>query len=176
MIFDPVVQQRRSIRLHDHDYSSACVYFVTICTQGHQSLFGQIVFDKMCRNAAGQTVAKTWHQIPNRFPDTTLDTAIVMPDHFQGVVCIHTKDQGAASSAPTLGAIMRAFKSISAIAVNRQMGLSGTPPWQRNYYERIVRNDNEVKRLREYIITNPVRRAALPTTRPENNFHKSYKL
>jgi putative transposase len=33
---------------------------------------------------------------------------------------------------------------------------SGTPIWQRNYYEHIVRNEAELTRIREYIVNNPL--------------------
>jgi putative transposase len=70
-------------------------------------------------------------------------------------------NQGAASSAPTpatatLGDVIRAFKSISALYVNRQLMRSGSL-WQRNYYERIIRDEAELQRIREYIETNPAR-------------------
>ncbi len=64
--------------------------------------------------------------------------------------------KGAASSAPTLGAVIRAFKSMSAIAVNRAMDRQGVPVWQRNYYEHIIRNEPELNRIREYIVNNPL--------------------
>ena len=63
---------------------------------------------------------------------------------------------GAASSAPTLGDVIRAFKSISALYVNRQLARSGSL-WQRNYYERIIRDEAELQRIREYIEANPAR-------------------
>jgi hypothetical protein len=103
-----------------------------------------------------------------------------MPNHFHGIVVINNvydtvgaplaapgfeSDQrsGAASSAPTsetdiaptLGAIVRAFKSISAIDVNRLLNRRGCPLWQRNYYERVIRNEIELSAIREYLQFNP---------------------
>ena len=63
---------------------------------------------------------------------------------------------GAASSAPTLGKIVRAFKSISAILINRELKRIGLPVWQRNYYERVIRNDKELNEVRRYIQDNPM--------------------
>jgi REP element-mobilizing transposase RayT len=67
------------------------------------------------------------------------------------------ENKGAASSAPTLGKIMRVFKSMSAIEINRILNRKGQPLWQRNYYERIIRNDAELANISEYIIQNPMR-------------------
>jgi REP element-mobilizing transposase RayT len=68
--------------------------------------------------------------------------------------------QGAASSAPTdnktLGDVMRAFKSMSAINANKILDRSGQPFWQRNYYERIIRNEDELHNIRQYIHDNPI--------------------
>ena len=73
------------------------------------------------------------------------------PDAFN-----ETKRQGAASGAPTLGKIIRVFKSISAIETNRVLDRQGRPLWQRNYYERVIRNDAELAATREYIHYNPL--------------------
>ncbi len=50
---------------------------------------------------------------------------------------------------------MRAFKSLSGIKGNRLLGRSGKPFWQQNYYEHVVRDDEELNQIREYIINNP---------------------
>jgi putative transposase len=52
---------------------------------------------------------------------------------------------------------MRTFKSISAIAVNRRLGSPGSPLWQRNYYEHIIRDERELQAIREYIRYNPLK-------------------
>jgi REP element-mobilizing transposase RayT len=62
-----------------------------------------------------------------------------------------------AFSYPTLGKVMRTFKSLSAVAVDRALGRFGMPVWQRNYFERIVRPGREHERIEGYIIDNPVR-------------------
>lgn len=55
----------------------------------------------------------------------------------------------------TLGAIVGAFKSVSAIGANRLLGRTGSPFWQRNYYEHIVRSEAALDRIRVYITDNP---------------------
>ena len=66
-------------------------------------------------------------------------------------------EEGAASSPPTLPDVVRAFKSISAIGVNRLLSRSGQPSWQRNYYEHVIRNDEELERVRRYVLDNPLK-------------------
>jgi putative transposase len=48
------------------------------------------------------------------------------------------------------------FKSFSTKRINTIQNRKGTHFWQRNYYERIIRNEKELNNIREYIINNPV--------------------
>jgi hypothetical protein len=97
-----------------------------------------------------------------------LDAFVLMPNHVHGILVLIGAGlalpvEGAASSAPTgtesitVGNVLRAFKSITAIAVNRLSSRSGKPFWQRNYYEHVIRNEESLNRIREYIATNPLR-------------------
>ena len=175
MKFNPAIHQRHSTRLAGYDYSTAGFYFVTICVQNHECLLGEIVEGRVVLNDGGRMVDHWWKELPQRFLNVTLDTFVVMPNHFHGIIILQPTvgaplaapsyrqnkitDQGAASSAPTdktLGDAIRAFKSISAIGVNRIIDRSGQPLWQRNYYERIIRNEEELLKTRQYIHDNPL--------------------
>ena len=93
-----------------------------------------------------------------------------MPNHVHAIVTIvgaglalpsgegmTGTEQGAASSAPTMPDVVRAFKSISAIRVNRLLSRKGQPLWQRNYFEHVIRNEGEPERVRQYVLENPLR-------------------
>lgn len=56
---------------------------------------------------------------------------------------------------PYLPEIIRAFKSFSARSINAARHSPGTPVWQRDYYEHIIRNMDEWGRIRNYILANP---------------------
>ena len=56
----------------------------------------------------------------------------------------------------SLGSFIAGFKSATAKRINEYRGKMGTPVWQRNYYEHIVRNEDELNKIREYIINNPL--------------------
>lgn len=88
MSYDPDRHHRRSIRLRDYDYSQAGAYFITICTQGRECPFGEIVDGTMILNGAGRMVEKCWHDIPAHFPDIELDEFVVMPNHVHGILSI----------------------------------------------------------------------------------------
>jgi len=61
--------------------------------------------------------------------------------------------------ADSLGRIIQAFKSITTTEYIKGVKLLGWPTfskkiWQRDYYERVIRNDRELDEIREYIINN----------------------
>jgi putative transposase len=150
----PQVHRRRSIRLAGYDYSQAGGYFITICSHNRALLLEDERVQHVVRSA--------WQDLPARFPTIALDEFTVMPNHIHGIILLRGAAssaqtlQGAASSAPTLGRVVRAFKSISAIEANEILHRSGQPFWQRNYYEHIIRDEDELHALRQYIRDNPV--------------------
>ena len=54
-----------------------------------------------------------------------------------------------------LSEIVRQFKTFSARRINEIRNMSGIPVWHRNYFEIIIRNENKLNRVRQYIINNP---------------------
>jgi putative transposase len=169
MPFDPTIHHRKSIRLRDYDYAQAGWYFITICTHQRQLLFGEIVAGSMVLNAAGLMVKKCWDEMPQHFPQVTLDEFVVMPDHVHGIIVIGTNvTVGAKNLLPlrlplhlplphgtskTVGSIVRGFK----IGVTKWFRVHTNIPivWQRNYYEHIIRDETEYLQIAEYIQTNP---------------------
>ena len=85
--------RRRSIRLQSWDYSHEGVYFITICTQNREYLFGEIADGMMNLNASGEMVDKAWDELSERFPFMDLDANIVMPNHFHAIVVINRRGE-----------------------------------------------------------------------------------
>ena len=169
---------RRSIRVKDYDYSQAGAYFITICTHDRACLFGKIVDGKMTLNDAGRMAESCWQDIPDHFSHADLDEFVIMPNHIHGIIMLTDKDgtngycrdekcycRGEKFFAPTtahvkpkgtsktVGSIVRGFK----IGVTKWMRHNTTirDVWQRNYWEHIIRNDDEMDRIRQYILDNP---------------------
>jgi putative transposase len=161
MKYNPEIHHRRSIRLRGYDYSQAGAYFVTICTQNRECLFGDMMDGEMLLNDAGNIVHQCWDDIPNHFPHVDLDEFGVMPNHVHGIIMIvDSPSVGAKNFSPlpgtskTIGSIVRGFK----IGVTKWMRNNTLihDVWQRNYWEHIVRDESELNRIREYIRNNPV--------------------
>jgi hypothetical protein len=86
--YDPHRHHRRSIRLKEYDYTQAGAYFVTICTQHRECLFGEVVDGEMVLNTYGRVVTTFWQHIPRHFARVELDEWVVMPNHMHGVIVI----------------------------------------------------------------------------------------
>ena len=56
----------------------------------------------------------------------------------------------------TLGRVIAYFKYESTKGINRLRATSGARVWQRNYYEHIIRDEDDMNRIREYILTHPI--------------------
>lgn len=144
-------RNRQSIRLKYFDYTSANFYFVTICTQDRECLFG-----------------------------VAPDVFVIMPNHIHGIVALNTnwipivgagpracppqrngQPQGVAPTTRlSLGDIVYRFKSLTTHkyvqgVLNHQWPSFNKRLWQRNYYEHIIRNEDDYHRISEYIVSNP---------------------
>jgi putative transposase len=86
--YNPAIHHRRSIRLKGYDYTQCGAYFITIVTQGRECLFGRVINGNMQLNDAGQMVARWWEELANKYPHIIPDAAIVMPNHFHGIIVI----------------------------------------------------------------------------------------
>lgn len=162
-MFDPEKHHRRSIRLKDYDYARGGAYFVTVCTYNHQCLFGEIINGEMQLKNFGQIVSGEWLRTPQLRPNIVLDVFIVMPNHLHAILIIEGRGVLPYAPAPTnfrspsqtVGAIVRGFKSAVTKQVNEMRNTPGLEVWQRNYYEHIIRNENERNLIRQYIVYNP---------------------
>ena len=98
--YDPDKHHRRSIRLRGYDYAQPGAYFVTLCVQQRECLFGEIVADDMAPNEAGHMVGTWWHELARKFPSCDAEAFVVMPNHIHGVIAIRDSAVGADRSLP----------------------------------------------------------------------------
>jgi len=169
---------RRSIRLRWYDYTQSGAYFVTVCTHHRQCLFGDIVNGTMQANTLGQVVQEEWSRSVEIRREVRLDAFVVMPNHIHGIVVIrndiHDHEVGAHGRAPllqsggspptsrdrparSLGSCIAGFKAVVTKRINEIRGTPGAPVWQRNYYEHVIRSDDEMTSAIQYITDNPAR-------------------
>jgi REP element-mobilizing transposase RayT len=160
-----------SARRQGWDYGSAGWYFVTICTKDKKHYLGEIVEDQMTLSPMGWIVQQCWREIPRHFTHTSLDVFVVMPNHVHGIIVINdqrcVETQYIASLPPrlmkyhgnsfkpqsnNLASIIRGFK----IGVTEYATVNGiSPVWQSRYHDHIIRNADELEKIRWYIRHNP---------------------
>jgi REP element-mobilizing transposase RayT len=162
MSFDSNRHHRHSIRLPGYDYSQPGAYFVTICTYQRECTFGTIHDRTVFLSQFGAIVEQCWRALSEHFRFIELDTFAIMPNHLHGIVVIKDYSQanvgGSNGTRPrSLGAIIQNFKSISTRKMKHTFQSSEAHIWQRNYYERIIRDQAELNNIRRYIETNPDR-------------------
>ncbi len=155
MPYHPDLHHRRSIRLAGYDYSQAGAYYVTICTAGRDCIFGEVAGGEMRLNSFGAIVQREWRRLPLHYPTVSLDAFVVMPNHVHGVIFLGEPGRRNVKRRP-LSEIVRGFKTWSARRINQRRDSTGSPVWQRDCYEHIIRDEDDLNRIRQYIVDNPV--------------------
>jgi len=174
MTYDRVKQHRRSIRLAKYDYARAGAYFVTICSNNREYLFGRMADGAVLLNAFGDPAVHEWLRTTAVRHNVSLDAFVLMPNHLHGIIIITNENgdtpavrSGDAAGRPympnrargpspgSIGAIIGQFKAATTNRINVLRGTPGAPVWQRNYYDHIIRDEGELNEIRQYIAGNP---------------------
>jgi len=167
-------QRRTSLRLAGYDYTQAGAYFVTMCAYGRECIFGHVSGEHMILNQLGRIVQEEWVRSGELRAEIELDVHVVMPNHVHGIVVINPEDdvvkkarlrkghQDSSGSSQqkgmmkrSLGSFIAGFKSAVTKRSKALSDQSQQSVWQQNYYDHIIRNDDDLIRVREYIINNP---------------------
>jgi REP element-mobilizing transposase RayT len=176
---------RKSLRLAGHDYKSDGAYFITIVSHARKCIFGDVIKDKIILSTYGEIAQAEWFASKDIRKEIELfnDELVIMPNHLHGIVWIFSNPNdfmlpkttskvrvGATGRSPlpsggkldaglpskSLGAFIAGYKSSVTREINKVCGMPGEPIWKRNYHDRIIRNERELKAIRDYIINNPL--------------------
>jgi putative transposase len=166
--YDQALYHRRSIRLPGYDYSQPGAYFVTIVTFNRERRFGTIKNNEVSLKPQGILVGSALLSLPKKFPFLQLDAWIIMPDHIHAILIIldpgsagHPADMEAnfiiarGTASQSLASLIQSYKSITTRKINSELDTRGSRVWHRNYYEHVIRNENELVKIRDYIENNP---------------------
>lgn len=163
MTYNPAVDHSRSIRLQNFDYSQSGAYFVTIVSHERRCIFGSIENDYVTLSLAGQCADAIISALPEHFP-IEINHKVVMPNHIHFLVSINsdTSEKESNNTEPPRGTTTR---SINAIVQNMKANTTrhihrilnnDEPVWHRNYFEHVVRDQNDFDRIYTYIENNPL--------------------
>lgn len=177
MKYNPDIHHRKSLRLKGYDYSSEGLYFITICTQNKEYLFGEIVDGEMVLNDVGLIVEKEIIKTNEIRKNVRIEEYVIMPNHIHFIMEI--MKIGFSNGKPlqeiklnenvgrlpmanpnklkpnTVGSIVNQIKSKVTKEVRNNTNIYNV--WQRNYYENIIRNERICLKVLEYIENNPTR-------------------
>ena len=148
------INNRKNIRLINYDYSQEGMYYITICTQNRKQILSEIqkkeyvgancVRPKIILSEKGQIVNAEIRKISDIYENIKINTYVIMPNHIHLIICISGRTQ----FAPTISRIIKQFKG----KISKRIDYS---IWQKNYYEHVIRNEEELYKIIEYIEENP---------------------
>jgi len=219
--------RNESIRIKNYDYSQKGLYFITICTQYRECMFGYIDGGKMILNDAGMILGKWYLEMENKYPNIHCGEYITMPDHFHCIIEIidnyipdaHDRNRIISNETPDAHERNRIISNETPDAHERNRIISNETPdahvgaplrgrpipekrvgdlygsnnkkynatiplmvnwfktmttneyirgvknynwprynrklWQQNYWEHIIRSNNDLIRIKKYIKNNP---------------------
>ena len=115
------------------------VYFVTTVTHERYQYFHDLYF--------ARCVIQSLKNLENSGFVHSLSW-VVMPDHLHWLFQLNDKC--------TLSVVMKRMKATSARLINQQLNRQGQV-WQKSYYDRGLRDGEDIKQLSRYIVANPLR-------------------
>jgi putative transposase len=161
-----------TVRCSKWDYTSDGYYFITICTHNRQSFFGEIIDGEMQLSQIGEIIADEWQKTSQIRANVQLDAWVIMPNHMHGILIINNpvvetfpqvetfRWNVSTNNVPrlqsnSLGSIIGQFKSVC----TKQIWIAGFTEfkWQTRFHDCIIRDEESLNRIREYIINNPAK-------------------
>jgi len=129
---------RKNLRLKNYDYRNNGVYFITICTNFKKDIIGK---------EEKEILEQELLNLEKRFTGVKVDWSTIMKNHIHIIIFLN-------NSTVSLSRVIQVFKSIT----NLRMKNIGHKDvfWQRNYYEHVIRNEEVLTKIREYIENNPL--------------------
>lgn len=171
---------KKARRLQGYDYRWAGLYFVTICTQGREPYFGDVVNGEMIVSDEGQIAFDYWLEIAQPWPHVMLGEFVVMPNHVHGIIGLENpsekyailpvpgtntkatildgpaKNQEMAALAPKVGSLSHIIGLYKSACTKIIRSVSTEPfGWQPRFYDRIIRSQRELENIEQYILNNP---------------------
>lgn len=126
----------------------------------------------MVLNEFGKIVQSHWDGLADHYAGAQLDAFVVMPNHIHGIIIVAATNVAVIHEFPLQDTVPQGvtqrrnmlipkmvgrLKMNTAKQVNEIRGTPGVPVWQRNYWEHVIRDEDSLNRIREYIINNPLR-------------------
>lgn len=152
-----------------YDYSKSGMYFVTMCVREMRCVLGHVDDGKTRLSSIGKIIEEDWQLTPKIRPNVKLDDWVIMPNHIHGIIVIthgivgrnrYTDETGRDNNrfgpqSNHLPAIVRGFQSAAARRVHEN-GYHDFA-WHSRIHDHIIRNEQDLLRIRAYIRDNQVK-------------------
>lgn len=143
--------KRKNIRLKNYDYRQNGLYFITISTHNRQKIFTE---------EAKPLISKTYKLLESKYPYCRVIEEITMPNHIHCILGLEGEDP--LEERQSISQILQWFKGSTTIHYIEKVKEGTLPPfrdkvWQKGFYERVLRSEEEVYQVRKYIRENPLK-------------------
>ena len=169
-----------STRMPFWDYAGNGIYFITLVINYRDCLFGKINNSNMIFSEMGKIVYKEWYRSFNIRKELYLDEFIVMPNHIHAIIILKKQNSNNSTikthdrsnvkhskfyrKSKSISSFIAGYKSSTVSLIddfidknNIKMGKFNryNHLWQPNYYDHIIRDENEYRQIKYYIKNNP---------------------
>ncbi|CAN5474828.1 transposase [soil metagenome] len=169
--FLQMIPQKKHIRLKDFDYSTNGYYFITICTKNKEHFFGKMEIEIMNLNNIGNYANNELKNLPQHFTSVKIDEYVVMPNHIHCIIILDDSETHLSRvtsfkplsskfkpnqfSKPNSGSVSLVIQQYKA-NVKRWCNKNnhGQFEWQPRFHDRLIRNEEEYKYIKQYILEN----------------------
>lgn len=173
-------KHRKQTRLRYFDYGNTGAYYVTICTHERKEILSAIDKENIHLTTIGRIVEEELQRTSSMRDNISLGEYVIMPNHIHIIMMFHDRTAVVLEEQPdsalrrfggshggSLSSIIGNFKSAVTSRVRkdveaRRACLPPNPPedeikvWQRGFYEHIIRDEKDLLRITDYIMTNPI--------------------
>jgi len=149
--------RRHALRLGATDFAEPGAYLITIRTADRAPILGEVTAGVLAPSDAGRIVRREWLRTGFLRWDVRLDAFVAMPDHVHAIVLLDDVREDGAPRRTRLGSLIGGFKASCAVSINELRDTPGAPVWQRGYFERVLRDEDEVREVRRHVYENPLR-------------------
>lgn len=158
---------RKHLRLKNYDYSQEGLYYVTVCVNFKEKILWQKSDDKeVVLSPVGKIVDDCINYISENYENVVIDKYCIMPNHIHMIVDIGMSESRRGSlplremqnqNNIELGKIIGRMKSYTTKQYRELPGKQNAILWQRNFYEHIIRNDEDYAEKWQYIDENALK-------------------
>ncbi len=155
---DKTLRKRKHPRLKEYDYSTEGAYFITVCSFRRKCVFSCVVGRglapaEIMLKEFGKIAEEQLLGLEERFSSVRIENYVIMPNHIHAIIRLN--ETAGASPRPTLTDIVCAFKSLTVLECKKIMNIKKL--FQDSFYEHVIRNENVLSKINDYISNNPER-------------------